>query len=165
MNIIRIALKDDIEKVLTIVRDATQYMDTQGIPQWDEIYPSRAVLQKDIENQHLYVIENEGEVAGLTTLNEEESPEYRDVKWIFHGRILVVHRLTIAPKRQGGKLASQLMDFAEQEAAFKGYNAIRLDAFTQNPVAINLYEHRGYRNAGTVRFRKGLFFCYEKAIR
>jgi hypothetical protein len=42
--------------------------------------------------------------------------------------------------------------------------AIRLDAFTLNPGAIRLYEGRGYRKAGSVRFRKGMFNCYEKAV-
>ena len=56
------------------------------------------------------------------------------------------------------------MDFAEEDAATKGYHTIRLDAFTQNPAAVALYERCGYRNAGTVRFRKGIFFCYEKKL-
>lgn len=112
----------------------------------------------------MYVIENEGSVAGLITLNEGESPGYGDVSWVYPGRVLVVHRLTIAPEHQGKKLASRLMDFAEGEAASKGYDTIRLDAFTQNPTAIALCERRGYRKAGTVRFRKGVFFCYEKAL-
>jgi RimJ/RimL family protein N-acetyltransferase len=57
------------------------------------------------------------------------------------------------------------MDFAERHAADGGYDAIRLDVFTLNPVATALYERRGYRRAGTVRFRKGEFFCYERPVR
>jgi ribosomal protein S18 acetylase RimI-like enzyme len=164
MSAIRVARMNDIESVVAIVRDATRHMETRGIPQWDEVYPSRAILLADIENQHMYLIEDSGAVAGLITLNDTASPQYRDVSWVYPGKILVVHRLTIDPKHQGKKLASRLMDFAERDAASKGCDAIRLDAFTKNPIAIALYERRGYRRAGTVHFRKGPFFCYEKPI-
>ena len=104
------------------------------------------------------------DIAGFITLDEEESPEYSDVPWAYHGRIPVVHRLTIAPEHQSKKLASRLMDFAEREVESKEYDTIRLDVFTENPRAIALYEQRGYRKAGTVCFRMGPFFCYEKQI-
>jgi ribosomal protein S18 acetylase RimI-like enzyme len=57
------------------------------------------------------------------------------------------------------------MSFAEETAVTRGYDCIRLDAFTRNPAALALYESRGYRRAGTVHFRKGAFYCYEKAMR
>jgi ribosomal protein S18 acetylase RimI-like enzyme len=165
MDIIRIALISDLEIVLAIVRETTRHMDEQGIFQWDDLYPEKAILQKDIENSQMHLIEEEGEVAGMITLNEKQEPEYNDVRWIYPGRILVVHRLGVAPEHQGKGLASHLMDFAEAKALSQGYDAIRLDAFTKNPLALGLYEHRGYRKAGTVSFRKGLFFCYEKATK
>ena len=164
MMTIRPAHRGDLDAVIGIIQKATCHMDNQGIPQWDDIYPSKSILQTDIERQQMHVIENEGHVSGFITLNEEQAPEYSDISWSYPGKALVVHRLTINPEHQGKKLATRLMDFAEKEAASKGYNTIRLDAFTQNPAAVALYERRGYRNAGTVRFRKGIFFCYEKEL-
>jgi ribosomal protein S18 acetylase RimI-like enzyme len=139
-------------------------MDEQGIPQWDDIYPSKAILNADIQNRQMYLIEAEGRVAGLTVINEDQSPEYAGVAWKYDGRALVVHRLTIHPNFQRQKLASRLMDFAEQTAAAENYDCIRLDAFTRNPAAFAMYEKRGYRRAGIVRFRKGDFYVYEKKI-
>lgn len=137
-------------------------MDDQGIHQWDDVYPSKAILNADIENQHMYLIEVEGRVAGITVINEDQSPEYASVGWKHSGRALVVHRLTIHPDYQRRKLASCLMDFAEEMAATEKYDCVRLDAFTRNPAAFAMYERRGYRRAGIVRFRKGDFFCFEK---
>jgi ribosomal protein S18 acetylase RimI-like enzyme len=165
MNIIRIASINDLDNIIAVVREATRRMNEQGILQWDEIYPDKAILQTDIENQHLRLIEEDGEVAGLITFNEKQEPEYNGLLWIYPGRIVVIHRLAVAPKHQGKGLASRLMDFAEAEALLQGYDAIRLDAFTLNPIALGLYEHRGYQKVGTVRFRKGLFFCFEKATK
>ena len=164
MTTIRLARIEDSDSIYSLVQEATRHMDNQGIPQWDDIYPSKAILNADIENQQMHVIEVEGRVAGLIVINEVQSPEYASIAWKHSGRALVVHRLTIHPDYQRHKLASYLMDFAEEMAATKSYDCIRLDAFTRNPAAFALYENRGYRRAGMVRFRKGEFFCYEKKI-
>ena len=164
MTTIRLARAEELDSVYRLVQDATRHMDEQGIPQWDEIYPSKAVLNGDIENQQMYLIEVEGRVAGFTVINEDQSPKYADVDWKYDGRVLVVHRLTIHPDYQRQKLASHLMDFAEEMAATENYDCIRLDAFTLNPTAFGMYEKRGYRRVGIVRFRKGDFYVYEKKI-
>ena len=152
----------DFATVRSIVKDATRHMDEQAIPQWDDIYPSDAILKDDIERQQMHLVEVEGHVAGFIVINEEQSPEYRDVAWQYSGQAMVIHRLTIDPAYERRGLAKRLMDFAEEVAATTAYACIHLDAFTQNPAAIALYENRGYRKAGKVRFRKGEFFCYEK---
>jgi ribosomal protein S18 acetylase RimI-like enzyme len=155
----------DLATVRSIVKDATRHMDEQGIPQWDEVYPSEAILKGDIQRQQMHLVEVERRTAGLVVINEDQSPEYSDVAWQYSGRVMVIHRLTIDPAFERRGLATRLMDFAEEAAACQGYACIRLDAFIQNPAAIALYENRGYRKAGIVRFRKGEFFCYEKEIR
>ena len=162
MGIIWQAKINDLELVTVIVQKARRHMDACGIPQWDDVYPNEAILRADIDDKHMWIIEVEWRVAGFVTLNTEESPEYEAIEWQYPVNAFVVHRLTIAPEHQRSGLASRLMDFAEEEAVSRGYASVRLDAFTQNPGAVAFYERRGYRKAGTVRFRKGLFFCYEK---
>lgn len=162
---IRLGYPEELDVVHAIVKAATHHMDAQGIPQWDEIYPDRETLSKDIERQELHIIEVEDRIAGIIVLNEDQSPEYAALQWMYPGRALVVHRLTIDPAYQRKGLATRLMDFAEETATNKGYDCIRLDAFIRNPAACALYETRGYRRAGKVHFRKGEFYCYEKALK
>lgn len=162
---IRLARMKDLEVSHAIVKEATRHMDEQGIPQWDDIYPDKTTLLRDIKKQEMHVIEQDSRTVGIIVLNEDQSPEYASIPWKYEGLVLVVHRLTISPAHQSRGLASCLMKFAEDAAAIRSYNCIRLDAFTQNPAAITLYDKRGYRKAGTVHFRKGEFFCYEKPIK
>ena len=162
---IRAAHLDELDALHGIVRAATRHMDEQGIPQWDEIYPNRQILLKDVVQQELHVIEVEDQVTGLVVINNDQSPEYETVQWMYPGRVLVVHRLTIHPAYQRKGLATRLMDFVEDTAVAHSYDCIRLDAFTRNPAAFTLYENRRYRKAGSVRFRKGEFYCYEKAMK
>jgi ribosomal protein S18 acetylase RimI-like enzyme len=139
-------------------------MESRGIHQWDEVYPDRMTLQKDIEKGHLQVIEVDGQIAGLVSINDEQPPEYQNVPWRYQGRVMVIHRLTIHPSYQRQGLATQMMEFAERMAEKQGCQTIRLDAFTENQGATGLYERLGYEKAGTVRFRKGVFFCFEKPV-
>ena len=164
MTAVRPARIDELDGLLDIVAAVIRHMESQGIHQWDDIYPDRATLQKDVAKQHMRVIEVNGRLAGMVSINDEQSNEYRNVPWQYSGKALVVHRLTVDPEHQRKRLASQLMDFAEREGADKGYESIRLDVFALNPAAIFFYIRRGYRKAGTVRFRKGPFLCYEKLI-
>ncbi len=162
MIAIRPASIDDLDNVVSIVRSAARHLDEQGILQWDNVYPDRAILQGDIDRRNLFVLEEDGSLAALIALDEQQPPEYAGAAWAYYGKVMVVHRLAIAPEHQGKKYASRMMDFAERKAATHGYDAIRLDAFTQNPAALALYQRRGYRKAGTVRLRMGLFVCYER---
>lgn len=161
---IELARLAELDELHGIIRAATRHMDEQGIPQWDEVYPSRAILKDDIEKQQMFVLGARRQKNGMMVLNEEQAPEYAEVDWKYSGRALVIHRLTIAPAFQRQRLATRLVDFAEEFALTEGYDCIHLDAFTRNPAAFGLYERRGYRKAGVVRFRKGEFFCYEKKV-
>lgn len=162
---VRPAHMEDLEVSHAIVMHATSHMEEQGILQWDDVYPDKATLRQDIQRQEMYVMEQDGRTAGIIVINEEQSPEYASITWKYAGRVLVVHRLTISPAHQRCGLATRLMEFAEDTAASQGYDCIRLDAFSKNPAAFALYDKLGYRRAGMVRFRKGEFYCFEKAIK
>jgi len=164
MSEIRPAGLEDLETVMIIVKKAVQRMNEQRINQWDDVYPDSSILKHDIQKQQMYVISEAGTINGIITLNEDQSEGYEKIPWKYAGEVLVVHRLTIHPRYQGKKLASCLMGFAEEFAVSKGYSTIHLDAFTNNPAAVGLYEKMGYRNAGIIEFRKGLFYCFEKSL-
>jgi ribosomal protein S18 acetylase RimI-like enzyme len=66
---------------------------------------------------------------------------------------------------QGGGIARKLLKYADDFAVKNGYGTIRLDAFTQNERALRLYEKNGYEKVGSVLFRKGEFYCYEKKMK
>ena len=150
---------------MDLLRDCIAGMQDAGIDQWDDVYPDRPTLASDVENRTMFLAFLGEELAGATVLNDYQNPEYAVVPWeINTGRAAVVHRLMVAPAHQGKGIARALMAFAEQQAREQGYASIRLDAFANNPRALNLYEALGYRDAGSVRFRKGLFRCFEKKL-
>ena len=165
MIAIRLARLDELDALLDLVRAAVRHMESQGIHQWDDVYPDRATLRADIDKHSLQLLEVNGLIAGIMSIDDQQPREYRDVPWKYPGRALVVHRLCIDPGYQRRGLATHLMEFVQTTAEARGYDTVRLDAFTQNRAASALYERLGYEKAGTVQFRKGLFFCFEKQTR
>jgi GNAT superfamily N-acetyltransferase len=98
-------------------------------------------------------------------LDDRQAVEYSAIQWqISTGPVGVIHRLMIAPSFAGRGLSKVLMQLVEAEARRRGYRSLRLDAFLANPAALRLYAGLGYRRAGEVQFRKGMFACFEKQI-
>jgi ribosomal protein S18 acetylase RimI-like enzyme len=162
---IRQAKPADQPGILALIRSCVRHMESQGIDQWDDLYPDEATIRRDIDANELYLLEQDGRLGGIITLNESQEPAYQEVAWQFGGRALVVHRLAIDPSSQGKGFAGELMQFAYTIARERQYATIRLDAFTHNPRAVALYEGLGYQRAGMVTFRKGLFICFEIQVR
>jgi GNAT superfamily N-acetyltransferase len=164
---VRLADPAEIDAVMELAAACIAAMCAAGIDQWDEIYPNRETFSADIDARTLYLasIEPHADLAGVVVINDVQNPEYADVPWTISGSgIAVVHRLMIAPAHQGCGVARAVMAFAESRSRELGFDVMRLDAFTQNPRALRLYRGLGYRDAGAVRFRKGIFRCFEKAL-
>ena len=54
----------------------------KGIFQWNELYPSKEVLQKDIELQQIWKLTNSNRIVGIIVLTEIEDTVYKNVKWL-----------------------------------------------------------------------------------
>jgi ribosomal protein S18 acetylase RimI-like enzyme len=154
----------EINTVMSLVKGAILKMEEEGVFQWDEIYPDKAIFLSDIVSNQLYGMKQNGSLAGVMTLNEDQYPAYQDIPWTDNGRAIVIHRLCIRPDFQGKGLAKQLVLFAENFARGNRYSSIRLDAFTQNHKALSLYDSMQYQKRGIIKARKGDFFCYEKVM-
>jgi GNAT superfamily N-acetyltransferase len=164
--LVRRGHQDDLARVVELLRECVQQMWADGIDQWDDVYPTAATLTADVAGGSLYVASAQGApIAGAFAIDERQEPEYAEVPWSVQApRVAVVHRLMVHPRWQGRGLGPFLMRFAELRARQLGYRALRLDAFTRNTRSLRLYQRLGYRDAGPVTFRKGLFRCFEKDL-
>ena len=154
---------NQLSDAFSIIESVIAKMNAEQIFQWDEQYPSREIIEEDINNGHAFGFFQSDELRGYIVLNENYSPEYNSLEWKDkNSTALIVHRLSIKADYQGQGIAKQLMIFAEEYSINKGYSSIRLDAFLHNKAALSLYENLGYTKVGTVMFRKGRFNCYEK---
>ena len=154
----------DMQAVYAVFRDAIEDMNARGIPQWDELYPTRAILDDDLAKGQLFVGEAETGVVGAVVLNEVCDPMYANGQWEGKGSYVIVHRLCISPAAQGVGVGRGLMSAVEAWAKAHGYTEIRLDAFSLNPQALHMYDWLGYVKRGEANWRKGAFYLMEKSI-
>ncbi len=165
ISFITTASADDLLAIMDIISAVILQMESEGIHQWDAVYPDAAKFSEDINQHALWVMKRDAELIAVMALNEEQADAYADINWHYPvDRVLVVHRLAVHPSQQGRGVAQQMMIYAENFARAEGYQAIRLDAFLENPRAVRLYEQQGYEKAGLLQFRKGKFWAFEKKI-
>lgn len=158
----------DVNELFQIYLNGKNELEKNGIYQWTDNYPTRSIIEKDVEKGVLFMLRNDREILGAITISEEQETEYQTINWKFDSsKVVVIHRLVIDPKYQGKGYAHILMDFAEKFATENNYSSIRLDAYSQNKKAIDFYEKRRYFIRGHVNFpeRAYPFHCMEKEIK
>ena len=83
---IRQAGSGEIDVLLRLVRECIEGMRGRGIDQWDDVYPDRATLERDIDEATAFVAMLQGVPVGMVVLNERQESEYADVPWLYGGR-------------------------------------------------------------------------------
>ncbi|OPJ65142.1 GNAT family N-acetyltransferase [Clostridium oryzae] len=160
-----VAEDKDLEEIFQVFSAAIEEMNRNNIPQWDEIYPSRDILQEDIEKKQLYIGKVNTEIACVFALNCYCDEEYADGKWEYpQATYKVIHRLCVNPKFQKQGIGTATLTYIEEQVKGEGVESIRLDAFSLNPFAQKMYNKQRYKIVGEVNWRKGKFYLMEKKL-
>ena len=156
---------NQLEEIFSVYSNAIKAMDNDNIPQWDEIYPDKAILEEDITKNQMYIGKIDNEIAVCFTLSEECDEEYKNGKWQYpDAKFNVIHRLCVNPEFQNKGIATKTMKYIENLSKSQGYDVIRLDCFTLNPYSQKLYNKAGYSIVGYADWRKGRFELREKKL-
>ena len=156
---------DQVPEVFSFVQAAISKMISQGIFQWDEIYPTQEDFFVDAQNNQLYMVEIEGRPAACFTLNKDCDEDYKNGNWNYTGEdYVVVHRLCVNPEFQNQGVGRETCLKIEELVKPQGVKAIKLDCFTQNPYSQKMYAKLGYKIVGYADWRKGHFALMEKIL-
>ncbi|MNO27808.1 putative acetyltransferase [compost metagenome] len=164
---IRNAQREEIGEIMELIAKCVQVMQNGGSDQWDESYPNKEVISEDMDKGTLYAYEEQGAIAGIIVLDEEQAEQYGAIDWEQEqGPHLIMHRLAVHPEVQGKGIARKLIAFAEEHAQSGGYTSIRLDTYAKNAKALALYPSLGYEYRGVVDFpgRTANFPVFEKVL-
>ncbi len=156
---------NDLDGVFEIFKNAIDNMNSNKIFQWDEIYPDRKTLYDDILKQQLYIGTTENKTAVAFVLNCDCDTEYENGKWQYTDcSFFILHRLCVNPEFQNQGVGTATVEHIESTARNLGAEAIRLDAFSENPYALSMYKKLNYKTVGYADFRKGRFLLMEKKL-
>ena len=141
---IRLANKNDLEFLKNMYYEIVNGMYENDIKIWNDFYPCE-VLHEDIENNRLYVLENDKEIIAACALCESNDGE-RFVKWNEDTKnVLYIDRLGVNTNylRQG--IGQILLNKMKEIAKEKDAKYLRLFVAYINTPAINLYLKNGFR--------------------
>lgn len=161
----RLGCMEDLDEICRLVRTAVNKMIENNIFQWDEIYPTEADFREDINRKELYVGIIDGQIAVTYTINQECDDEYKNGEWRYKEfSYIVVHRICVHSDFQNRGIGRHTLLHIEKQVLSNGIQTIRLDAFSENPYSLRMYDRLGYSKVGIANFRKGKFYLLEKYL-
>ena len=154
----RKATLSDIDGIMLIVKEIIKQPGTA----WDEEYPAPEFFRQSLDCDGLYVAEDNGRIVGTVGIQPAESIFLRLECWSkSHKNPCEGCRLGIAPDLQGRHLAEELLLYALDDAAEKGFDSLHFTVSQDNPSAKRLYDRCGFRNVGETTWIDMDWFCYE----
>lgn len=155
MFMVRKAVYDDIDKIITIIEDAKALLKNNHSLQWQDSdgYPNRKTVYADIEKGWLYVNIRNNSLAGIVTLVAVADESYKKIEagnWLNNRRYYAIHRLAVKKEfyRQG--VARELLDYTTTITKQNGVYDLRTDTTEENSSMHCLLEKCGFIRCGIV---------------
>ncbi len=163
---IRLAYMRELPELVEILQKVIPLMHQEGNFQWDDDYPTLAILANDIKERHLFVALTDRKIVGFVVVNALFPSEYVGVPWTTSPNAYTFHRLMLHPLYRGKGIAKSLFRFVEHRGRAMGLRAIRVDTNENNKSMVALFAKFSYAFVGKVTFRevKSDFLCYEKIL-
>ena len=152
-----------LDEIFHIYKNAVDLLNEKNIHQWDEVYPSKDNIEQDILKGQMYIGIENGKIMSAAVINKDFDEQYSNGNWLYDN-FVVIHRVCVNPLHQNQKIGQRTMNLIEDLLKNMGVESIRLDAFSENPHSLHMYEKIGYKKTGETNWRKGLFYLYEKKI-
>ena len=136
----------DIESIMPIFDCARRFMSGTGNPkQWEAGYPSKELIECDIQNGNLYTIVDGDEIHGVFALIAGIEPTYSfiDGTWLNDEPYAAIHRLASNGKTKG--IFDTAVDYAKLL-----YENLRIDTHEDNKIMRYLIEKNKFQFCGTI---------------
>lgn len=109
------------------------------------VHPSHDLLNTSVDNNELFICEENGEILCACIMNKSYNEAYDTVPWgITTKDIGVVHALATRPDCFGKGIASYFIGGLKKHCKEHGIKAIRLDVLKYNLPGIALYNKCGF---------------------
>lgn len=143
MNL-RMANINDLPQLKSVYSKIIYNMNKDNIQIWDEVYPCE-FFYDDIENNRLYILEENNEIVSAFALcNSNSGEDY--VKWENeHEKALYIDRFGVNVNYLRKGIGSIMLNEAISLARDKGAKYLRLFVVDINKPAINLYMKSGFK--------------------
>lgn len=147
--IVRSAGTDDLDAVLELFREATRWLASKGVDQW-QWEPRVDQVQGDIQQGNVFVgVDASDRIIATVTVDTFADPDFWGPK-DDPASALYIHRMIVARDRAGRRLGDELTRWVEQFAGALGYDRVRLDCYRSNTGLQHYYKTHGWTHVRTV---------------
>ena len=166
--LIKQANMDNIEEILTIYKEAREYMALNGNKdQWGDNYPPRKLIEEDITLGKCYIAYDK-EICGVFYFAIENDPMYNVIEegqWLNDNIYAVVHRIAVSKNTHNKGIASQCIDYAVEVCKQNSVFDLRMDTHKDNLPMQRFLEKKGFKECGIVFVEEGTErLAYHKII-
>jgi len=161
------AKPNDLIEILYLLRVCISDMHAKGLKYWNSAYPSKDLIEKDLNNGCIYLVKDNRVCKGMVTLSCSEPDEYRQVQFRFSSdKPLFMQRLAVHPAWQESQLANLLVEFAQKFAMEHGCSSIRTDVHQSSRDDRSFCEGQHFTEVGAYQagYQQVPFICYEKQL-
>lgn len=168
--IIRQADINDIDALMALFAEARMTIAALGIDQWQNGYPSLAVVSEDVSLNRSYVVEIDGAVIGTFVLIFDGEPTYDriyDGAWLTEDSqsYIAMHRVAISVARRGCGISTAIINYASKVALAADRNSLRIDTHKGNAVMRRMLEKHSFIHCGSIYLENGDHrVAYEKIL-
>ncbi len=162
----RKATPDDLDSIMEIVADAQHSLGSRGIDQWQDGYPTREGIERDIELGVGEVVIEDGEIAAYVCIMINGEPFYEQIegKWLSMEDYVVVHRICVRNTFVRRGIATAILRHAAEFAVGQGVFDFKIDTHKDNTYMLDLLSKLGFQYCGVIHYLHGDRVAYERRL-
>lgn len=125
----------DLDQIVEIIELSKRYLKETKVDQWQDGYPAKEDLRRDIESGNSYVLTNKDEIVATTVISLDGESTYNSIfngEWITNEEYIVMHRVAVHDRYKGKGIFKELIKEAENLALNKGIFSIKIDTHRDN---------------------------------
>lgn len=147
------------EQVTSLLVNAAEWMESQGIEQWKKEMFTPELIHSYFAEREVFLLYVDDRPVAMFTLQSRD-PDY----WqhLDDDRYLYLHRLTVHQDFRSLGLGAILIQWATNYALTSGKKGLRLDCMAHLPTLNRFYQSQDFRYMGTHDVKGRLASLYEK---
>lgn len=159
----------DLDQIVEIIELSKKYLKETKVDQWQDGYPAKEDLIRDIESRNSYVLTNKDEIVATTVISLDGESTYNSIfngEWITNEDYIVMHRVAVHDKYKGKGIFKELIKEAESLALNKGISSIKIDTHRDNISMQRAVVKNDFKKCGIIYLEDGSErIAFEKVLK
>ncbi|MDM0622319.1 GNAT family N-acetyltransferase [Clostridium perfringens] len=159
----------DLDQIVEIIELSKKYLKETKVDQWQDGYPTKEDLRRDIESGNSYVLTNKDEIVATTVISLDGESTYNSIfngEWITNEEYIVMHRVAVHEKYKGKGIFKELIKEAESLALNKGISSIKIDTHRDNISMQRAVVKNDFQKCGIIYLEDGSErIAFEKVLK